>query len=283
MSQLNLHEIIRQQQEQLAAMQAQIQALLAAQGGAGGETTGTNAGSHMEVAKPAIFNGEAGKVGGFITACRLYLRMKLRGATVEEQVQWILSYVQGGSADVWKENMMEEMESGEVEYESAEEFLTCLKKEFGGGEEESVKAAELRKLEQGGKTMEEFVQEFKRTARGSGYEGRPLVEEFKRGMNGGIRRKLMEAENPPASIEQWYRRATALDRNWRESRKEEERSRRRRTKAGETEPAMTLGVAEEATTASAGDNGACSDGRCGENKCGGRQGTGAGAEYGDSS
>ena len=232
MSQLNLHEIIRQQQEQLAAMQAQIQALLAAQGGAGGGATGTNAGPHMEVAKPAIFNGEAGKVGGFITACRLYLRMKLRGATVEEQVQWILSYVQGGSADVWKENMMEEMESGEVEYESAEEFLTCLKKEFGGGEEESVKAAELRKLEQGGKTMEEFVQEFKRTARGSGYEGRPLVEEFKRGINGGIRRKLMEAENPPSSIEQWYRRATALDRNWRESRKEEERLRGKKEQGG---------------------------------------------------
>ena len=71
--------------------------------------------------------------------------------------------------------------------------------------------------------MEEFIQEFKRAARGSGYEGRPLVEEFKRGMNGGIRRKLMEAENPPTSIEQWYRRATALDQNWRESRREEER------------------------------------------------------------
>ena len=35
----------------------------------------------------------------------------------------------------------------------------------------------------------------------------------------------MEAENPPASIEQWYRRAMALDRNWRESRREEERLR----------------------------------------------------------
>ncbi len=55
-----------------------------------------------------------------------------------------------------------------------------------------------------------------------------MVEEFKRGMNGGIRRKLMEAENPPASIEQWYRRATALDRNWRESRKEEEKMRGRK-------------------------------------------------------
>ena len=195
-------------------MQAQIQALLAVQGGVGtgGAGTGSNAGAHMEVAKLAIFNGEAGKVGGFITACRLYLKMKMRGTSVEEQVQWVLSYVQGGLADVWKENVMEELESGEMEYETVEEFFTSLRKEFGGGEEESVKAAELRKLEQGGRTMEEFVQEFKRAARESGYEGRPLIEEFKRGMNGGIRRKLMEAENPPAFIEQWYRRATALDR-----------------------------------------------------------------------
>ena len=71
----------------------------------------------------------------------------MRGVTVEEQVQWVLSYVQGGSADVWKENVMEELESGEVEYESVEEFLTVLKKEFGGGEEELVKAAEIRRIE----------------------------------------------------------------------------------------------------------------------------------------
>ena len=162
-------------------MQVQIQALLVVAGGAGGErgTTGSSMGSHIEVAKPAIFNGEAGRVGGFVTACRLYLRMKMREGTVEEQVQWILSYVQGGSADVWKENVMEELESGEVEYESVEDFLTSLKREFGGGEEELVKAAELRKLEQGGRTMKEFVQEFKRAARGSRYERRPLVEEFK--------------------------------------------------------------------------------------------------------
>jgi len=216
------------------AIQAQIQALLMAQGGVGtgGVVMGPNAGSYIEVAKPAIFNREAEKVGGFITACRLYLRMKMRGNTVEEQVQWVLSYVQGGLADVWKENVMEEIEAGKVEYESAEEFLTSLKKEFGGGEEKSIKAAELRKLEQGGRTMEEFVQEFKQATRESGYEGRPLVEEFKRGMNGGIRRKLMEAENPLVSIKQWYRRATALDRNWRESRREEERMRGKKEGGG---------------------------------------------------
>ena len=78
-------------------MQVQIQALLAAGGGeAEGMERGmmeSNMGSHMEVAKPAIFNGEAGKVGGFVTTCRLYLRIKMREATVEEQVFWILSHV----------------------------------------------------------------------------------------------------------------------------------------------------------------------------------------------
>ena len=76
-----------------------------------------------------------------------------------------------------------------------------------------VRAAELRKLEQGGKMMEEFVQEFKRAARESGYKGRLLVEKFKREMNRAIKRKLMEAENQTGSIEQWYRRAIALNRN----------------------------------------------------------------------
>ena len=59
-----------------------------------------------------------------------------------------------------------------------------------------------------------------------------MVEEFKRGMNGGIRRKLMEMENLPVSIKQWYRRATALDRNWRESRREKERLRGKKEVGG---------------------------------------------------
>ena len=62
---------------------------------------------------------------------------------------------------------MEELEEGILEYESVGEFLATIKKEFGEEEEESVKVAELKKLEQEGKTMEEFVQEFKRAARGS--------------------------------------------------------------------------------------------------------------------
>jgi len=107
---------------------------------------------------------------------------------------------------------LKKLEGGELEYESVGEFLAAIKKEFREGEEESVKVAELKGLEQGERIIEEFVQEFRRAVKGSRYEGRPLVEKFKRGMNRMIRRKLMEVERPPTSIEQWYERATNLDR-----------------------------------------------------------------------
>jgi len=73
--------------------------------------------------------------------------------------------------------------------------------------------------------MEEFVQEFRRAVRRSGYEGRLLVKEFKRGINETIRRKLIEAERPSTSIEQWYEHATNLDKHWEKSKREEERMR----------------------------------------------------------
>ena len=94
------------------------------------------------------------------------------------------------------------MEGRLLEYEIAKEFLVDFKKGFGGGDKETVKVAELKRLEQGERMMEEFVQEFRRAVRGSGYERRLLVEEFKRGINKVICQRLMESEQQPISIEQ---------------------------------------------------------------------------------
>ena len=44
---------------------------------------------------------------------------------------------------------MEELEAEELEYKSLEEFLIEIKKEFGKGDEKSVKVTELKRIEQG--------------------------------------------------------------------------------------------------------------------------------------
>jgi len=93
--------------------------------------------------------------------------------------------------------MLEELELGNLEYETAEKFLAELKKEFGEGDK---KAAELKKLEQEERTIEEFIQELKRATRRSRYKGRPLVKEFKKGISRIIRKKLIKIKRLPTSI-----------------------------------------------------------------------------------
>ena len=81
--------------------------------------------------------------------------------------------------DVWKKNVLEDLELENLEYEIIEKFLMNLKKEFREEDEEAVKIVELKRLEQRSKIIKEFVQKFRRAVRESKYEKRPLMEEFK--------------------------------------------------------------------------------------------------------
>jgi len=109
--------------------------------------------------------------------------------------------------------IIDELVKGELEVESVEQLFIKIRNNFGETSEEERKIEQLRTIEQGGRTCDEYIQEFKKVTRGSSYEGRPLIEEFKRGLNRSIRRKLAEAEEPPTTIGEWQERAVKLDRN----------------------------------------------------------------------
>ena len=71
----------------------------------------------------------------------------MREVIVEKQIQWILSYVQGGLVDIQKKNILEDLKGKLLEYKTAGEFLVDIKREFGGEDEETMKIAELKRLE----------------------------------------------------------------------------------------------------------------------------------------
>jgi len=82
-------------------------------------------------------------------------------------------------------------------------LFTKIRDDFGETSEEERKIEQLRTIEQGRRTCDEYVQEFKKVTKRSGYKRRPLIEEFKRGLNRSIRRKLVETEEPPTTIGEW--------------------------------------------------------------------------------
>ena len=88
MGQPNYSAIIRQLQEQITTLLEQV-------AGRGRERA-----ANLKVAKSQVFDGTSSKVLEFVTACKLYSKAKMREMPVEEQIQWMLSYVQGGVADI---------------------------------------------------------------------------------------------------------------------------------------------------------------------------------------
>jgi len=123
-----------------------------------------------EVAKPSLFDGKREKVVGFINTCCLYISIRMKGSGEEKKILWVLTYVQGGVAEIWKENILEEKRQGLSLVEMVEELFTKMREEFGEFDEESRKVDELRLLEQDRCAMS--TSRFLKRSRGSSYEGR---------------------------------------------------------------------------------------------------------------
>ena len=127
--------------------------------------------SRVEVAKPQVFNGRMEEVSTFINAARIYIRIKMTEEAATTQVAWILSYIQGGVAEAWKDNLMDELAKGESEMETVEQLFSKIRNDFGEISEEERKIEQLRTIEQGNRTCDKYIQEFKKVTRGSGYKG----------------------------------------------------------------------------------------------------------------
>jgi len=73
-------------------------------------------GFQPEMAKPLLFDEDLGRIVEFVIVCKLYIRIGMREKIVEEQVQWILMYIQEKSADVWRENILTNLELEDWEF-----------------------------------------------------------------------------------------------------------------------------------------------------------------------
>jgi len=66
---------------------------------------------------------------------------------------------------------MDELAKGELEVETVEQLFSKIRNDFGETSEEERKIEQLRTIEQGSRTCDEYVQEFKKNTRESGYKG----------------------------------------------------------------------------------------------------------------
>ena len=90
----------------------------------------------MEVAKPPIYRGKIEKVSAFINIAHLYLSIKMTEETKATKMAWVLFYIQEEVAEVWKDNLLDELSKGESEVEIVEELFKKIKNKFRETREE---------------------------------------------------------------------------------------------------------------------------------------------------
>jgi len=114
-------------------------------------------GSRIEVARPQVFSGKMEEMSIFINMAHLYIRMKMIEEVATTQMAWVLSYVQGEVVEAWKDNLLDELAKEESEVELAEQLFTKIRNDFWETSEEEKKIKQLRTIEQGGRTCDEYV------------------------------------------------------------------------------------------------------------------------------
>ena len=66
----------------------------------------------------------------------------MMGESESTKMAWMLSYVQGGVAEAWKDNLLDKLLKGELEVETAEELFSKMRNEFEEIAEEEEKKVE---------------------------------------------------------------------------------------------------------------------------------------------
>ena len=113
--------------------------------------------NRVEVARPQVFSGKMEEVSAFVNAAHLYIRMKMTEEVAVTQVAWVLSYVQGGIAEAWKDNLLDKLAKRESEVKSVEQLFTKIRNNFGEILEEERKIEQLRTIEQEGRTCNKYI------------------------------------------------------------------------------------------------------------------------------
>jgi len=104
----------------IASLQQQVAILLQQNGGA-----------RVKVAKSPLFSGKIEEVSMFINVAHLYLSIRITEELKMARMAWVLSYMQGGVAETWRDNLLDKLLKRELEIEMAEELFGKMRNKFG--------------------------------------------------------------------------------------------------------------------------------------------------------
>jgi Retrotransposon gag protein len=180
-------------------------------------TTTTTASEKIKLNPPTPFTGKRTDFILFMQDVYVYLKInKMTYDNDDKKISFILSYLTGGDAAVWKQQFIqtkieesEEAGTEEPNWGTYKEFLDALKKTFQPYNEPGEALEEIKKLRLGDGSITEHNSRFRLLVSQIGMKDSPaLTDLYRETLPWGLQSPIIRSEHPPKTLEEWYTKAT---------------------------------------------------------------------------
>ncbi|PFH44878.1 hypothetical protein AMATHDRAFT_128499, partial [Amanita thiersii Skay4041] len=213
-----MQQVVAQQEQTIAQLQARQSTQPPA-------VPATDQGPKM--APPPYYDGSMAGCEVFINACQIYIAAKPRDfGNVMAKIMWILSYMQTGMAQQFRDSFLVYMQSPEYQtkfiqaaagVDPIEILYWNIYQAFGDPNKQATAILELTTMKQGSKSAEEHVQCFKQAYGHSRYQETAGIHELKWSLNTPLLDKCMLVPELLTTLDKWYELVIQLDRQWRQA------------------------------------------------------------------
>jgi Retrotransposon gag protein len=149
----------------------------------------------------------------------VYVYLKVNRLTYdndEKKIFFILSYLAGGDAAVWKQQFIQtkieeskEVKSDEPNWGTYKEFVEALKKTFQPYDKLAEALEDMKKLCLGDGSITEHNSKFQLLVSQTGIKDFPaLTDLYRETLPWGLQSPIIRSEHPLKTLEEWYTKAT---------------------------------------------------------------------------
>jgi Ty3 transposon capsid-like protein/Zinc knuckle len=180
-------------------------------------TTTLKASENIKLNPPTPFTGKRSDFMLFMQDVFVYLKVnKTIYDNDDKKISFILSYLTGGDAAVWKQQFIQtkieesvDAKTDEPDWGSYKEFVEALKKTFQPYDEPAEALEDMKKLCLGDSSITEHNSRFRLLVSQTGMKDSPaLMDLYRETLPWGLQSPIIQSEHPPKTLEEWYTKAT---------------------------------------------------------------------------
>jgi Ty3 transposon capsid-like protein len=183
------------------------------------ETIATMTPKTSETVKLNPLTPFTGKQSDFVLFMQdVLVNLKVNKATYDndnKKISFILSYLAGGDAAVWKQQFIqtkieesEEAKTDEPNWGTYKEFVDALKRTFQPYDEPAEALEDMKKLRLGDGSITEHNSRFRLLVSMTGMKDSPaLTDLYRETLPWGLQSPIIRSEHPPKTLEEWYTKA----------------------------------------------------------------------------